>query len=243
MKISTSGLIIREHHVGEADRLVTVLTRDQGLMRAFASGARNVKGKKQAATQLLSYGNYVFASSKDAYRITEAECLDVFFDLRSDLIKLSLAQYFCELCNYLAPEQDDASDYLRLMLNGLKFLEQGKVSHFQLKSVIELSLMTLSGYMPDMDGCHVCEQLFEEMSFDPYAGVLTCPHHRNGQSISISTGVVQAIRHITHAPLNKVFFFSLSEGGLSQLFRVSEAFVRAQLDREFKTLDFYHSLL
>ncbi|MBR6547995.1 MAG: DNA repair protein RecO [Clostridia bacterium] len=243
MKFTSTGLIIREYHVGESDRLVTVLTRDHGLVRAFASGARSVKGKKQAATQLLSYGNFVFSSSKDTYRITEAECLDVFFDLRGDLVKLSLAQYFCELCGCLAPEQDEATDYLRLMLNGLKFLEQERISALQVKAVIEFSLLTLSGYMPYVDDCHVCDKMYEQMYFDPMAGVLACKEHMTPSGIPVTVGVVQAIYHITHSPLEKQFFFNLSEAGLQLLSTVSEAFMIAQLDREFKTLDFYHSFV
>jgi DNA repair protein RecO (recombination protein O) len=243
MKFCTNGLIIREQHVGESDRLVTVLTRERGLVRAFASGARTIKGKKQAATQLLSYGNFAFSKGKDTYRITEAECLDVFFDLRIDLLKLSLAQYFCELCAVLVPEHDDAGAYLRIMLNGLKFLETDKYSHLQLKAVLELSMLTLSGYMPDVDGCHVCTGREQVMYFDPVNGVLQCAKHRNFNAVAVSDGVIKAMEYITNSTIDRLFSFSLSEEGLDCLAKVSEAFTLAQLERTFKTLDFYHALL
>ena len=53
MQVKTQGLIIREQTVGESDRLVTVLTRDAGVVRAFARRAKNLKDSKSAATQLL----------------------------------------------------------------------------------------------------------------------------------------------------------------------------------------------
>ena len=242
MKFATNGLIIRERHVGEADRLVTVLTRDRGLVRAFASGARNVKGKKQAATQLLSYGNFYFAKGKNAYRITEAECLDVFFGLRNDLTKLSLAQYFCELCGAVVPEQDDAGAYLRIMLNCLKFLETDRFPADQLKSVAELALLTLAGYMPDTDGCHHCGTTQGPLYFDPVDGVLQCEQHRTAHSMAIPSGVAGAIHHITHSTIDRVFSFTLSQESVMRLADVSESFVLAQLERSFTTLDFYHSL-
>lgn len=243
MKLSTNGLIIREHHVGESDRLVTVLTRDLGLVRAFAPGARSIKGKKQAATQLLSYGNFTFSKGKDTYRITEAECLDVFFALRGDLVKLSLAQYFCELCGTLAPEQDDAGAYLRIMLNGLKFLEQDRLPVGQLKAVVELALLTLAGYMPDVEGCHLCGRQEPPFFFDAVEGILLCADHKTVRALPISPGAAQAIRHITHSTIDKLFSFSLSEEGTQSLAAISEAFVQAQLERGFQTLDFYHGLL
>ncbi len=242
MNFSTNGLIIREQHLGESDRLVTILTREQGLIRAFASGARSIKGKKQAATQLLSYGNFTFTKKKDVYRITEAESLDVFFYLRSDLLKLSLAQYFCELCSALVPEQDEAGTYLRIMLNCLKFLEQERFPAKQLKAVLELSLLTLSGYMPDVERCHMCDKLEANMFFDPIDGVLTCFEHSSVRCLPLSAGVARAILHVTNATIDRLFMFTLSEEGMEQLSHISEAFLLAQLERTFKTLDFYHRL-
>lgn len=242
MNLSTSGLIIREFHVGESDRLVTVLTRDFGLIRAFASGARSIKGKKQAGTQLLSYGNFAFTERKDTYRITEAECLDVFFALRSDLVKLSLAQYFCELCGALAPEQDDAADYLRVMLNTLKFLETDRLPALQLKAVLELALLSLAGYMPDVSGCAVCGAKSGPMGLDPTGGVALCQNHLTGRCLPLSAGTLQAVRHITGAPVERLFSFTLSPAGMQELGAASEALVKAQLERSFKTLDFYHTL-
>ena len=242
MKFCTTGLIIREQPVGENDRLVTVLTKEQGLVRAFAGGARSMKGKKQAATQLLSYGNYVFSKGKDTYRITEAECLDVFFHLRGDLVKLTLAQYFCELCGALVPEQDNADFYLRIMLNSLKFLESDYLPSVQLKAVVELSLLTLSGYMPNVEGCYSCMAKNEPLYFDPVEGVLLCHAHKTNRALPVSIGVVHAVDHITHASLERLFAFRLSEEGLHCLEKVSEAFVTAQLERTFKTLAFYHQL-
>ncbi len=242
MKLSTNGLIIREQHVGENDRLVTVLTRDSGLMRAFVPGGRSIKGKKQAATALLSYGNFIFSKGKDTYRITEAECLEVFFGLREDLEKLTLAQYFCELCGAVVPEEDQAGIYLRLMLNALKFLEQNKFPMLQLKAVVEIALLTLAGYMPQVEGCNECENSQSPMYFDPIQGGVFCATHRTPQSLPISQGAIQAIYHISHSTIDKLFSFSLSEEGIKNLATVSEGFTLAQLERKFTTLDFYHSI-
>lgn len=242
MKLSTNGLVIREQHVGESDRLVTVLTRDSGLMRAFVPGGRSLKGKKHAATALLSYGNFIFSKGKDTYRITEAECIEVFFGLREDLEKLTLAQYFCELCGAVVPEEDQAGIYLRLMLNALKFLEQNKFPVLQLKAVVEIALLTLAGYMPQVEGCNECEIGQSPMYFDPVQGGVFCATHRPPKSLPISQGAIQAIYHISHSTIDKLFSFSLSEEGINNLATVSEGFTLAQLERKFTTLDFYHSI-
>ena len=242
MKLSTNGLIIREQHVGENDRLVTVLTRDRGLMRAFVPGGRSIKGKKHAATAFMTYGNFVFSQGKESFRITEAECIEVFFGLRNDLEKLSLAQYFCELCGNLVPEDDDAGIYLRLMLNSLKFLEESKLPNLQLKAVVEIALLTLGGYMPQVTECGMCEEIAFPMYFDPVQGQVLCENHRTPQAIPVTKGVLQAVYHISHSTIDKLFSFTLSMQGIENLAQVSEAFVLAQLERKFKTLDFYNSI-
>ena len=107
----TDGIIIREQNIGEADRIVTVLTRELGVVRAFASGARRIKSKNLSSTGLLCYSRITLFRSKDTYRINDAEPLELFFDLRRDIEKISLAQYFCELALTLAPAEEEAGDF------------------------------------------------------------------------------------------------------------------------------------
>jgi DNA repair protein RecO (recombination protein O) len=129
------------------------------------------------------------------------------------------------------------------MLNSLKFLEQDKLPHNQLKAVVELSMLTLSGYMPDVEGCHTCMALNHVMYFDPLNGILQCQNHCGIHSIPVPIGVVKAIEHITGSTIDRLFSFSLSEESLTVLAKVSEAFMLAQLERDFKTLKFYHALI
>lgn len=78
MQIKTQGLIIKEQTIGESDRLVTVLTRDNGVLRAFARRAKNLKDSKSAATQLLCYSRLSVFKGRDKYIIDDAEPIEVF---------------------------------------------------------------------------------------------------------------------------------------------------------------------
>ena len=64
MKFRTEGLIIREQNIGEQDKLVSVLTKSHGVVKAFVRGAKNIKSGKGAATALFSRGQTVSASSQ-----------------------------------------------------------------------------------------------------------------------------------------------------------------------------------
>ena len=61
--IRVEGVVLREQPIKEQDRLVTILTKEQGLLRAFANGARNPKSRNLAATSLLTYGSFSVSES------------------------------------------------------------------------------------------------------------------------------------------------------------------------------------
>ncbi len=245
MQVKTDGLVIREWNVGESDRLVSVLTRDEGVIRAFARQAKRLRSAKASSTQLLCYSHLSLYKGRDAYIIDEAQPVELFFGLRKDIERLSLAQYFCELAGTLAPEEMEAGDFLRLMLNALHFLSKGTRSPLLLKSVVEMRMMSLAGYMPDLVCCAGCSCYeADEMFFLPKGGKLYCGEclpSGSGPWLRLDRGVLTALRHTIYADFEKLFSFQLPEPGLKQLGKASESYVLSQLERNFTTLDFYRS--
>ena len=156
MKFKTKGLIIKQQNIGERDRLVWVLTESHGILRAFARGAKNIKSPKCAGTGLLSYAALTIFEGRDSYSIDEAEALEQFIGLRSDIENMSLAQYFCELCLNLCPTGQEAKEQLRLALNSIYLLANKKRPPLQIKICFEMRLITLCGYMPDLVMCDIC---------------------------------------------------------------------------------------
>lgn len=244
MKLNTVGLIIREQQTGEDDRLVTILTRDYGVLRAFTRGAKRIKSKMQSSTQLFAYGNYSIYRGKDAYSIDEAQPIEIFFDLRNDIVTLSLAQYFCELVGELAPIEDDAEEYLRLVLNALHMLMNNKKPLDQLKAIVELRLMVLSGYMPDLVACGDCAGFSDEgMFFSPVEGGIFCGDCvDNHTCIPLPNGILSAMRHICYCESSKLFSFTLPEESMKYLCEVTEQFLLTQTSKKYKTLDFYKAM-
>lgn len=242
MQINTDGLVIRESSVGENDRIITVLTKDFGILRAFANGAKRMKSRSQCATQLLSYSRFSIYQGRNSCTVNEAQSIEIFFKLREDIERLSLAQYFCELAGELTPETDEAHDYLKLMLNSLHFLANETRPQLLLKALMELRMLCLSGYMPDLAACENCGK-FEDtvMYFDKDNGRLLCSECKAG-GISAGMGVITAMRHICYSDPVKLYAFTLSDEGLRQLSQITESYLLAHVQRRFKTLDFYKSL-
>ncbi len=248
MKFTTDGLIINTHNVGENDRSVVVLTRDRGILNAFVSGARKVGSKNMAGTSLLAYSSLTVTEKGETNRITESEPIKTFVNLSSDILKFSLAQYFCELCAGIVPYGVEDEDYLRLVLNSLHFLADGSKDIYLIKAVTELRLMVIAGFMPDLVGCSECgsDQDFP-LFLDIEGGELLCKgckikSDRKGLFMELDRTTLAAARHIAYSDFNKLYSFSVPKEHSKYLSTLSERYLLSQTERKFKTLDFFHSL-
>ncbi len=247
MQIKTQGLIIREQAVGESDRIVTVLTRDEGMVRAFARRAKNLKDAKNSATGLLCYSRLNLYKGREKYIINDAFPIEVFFGLREDIVRLALAQYFCALAYEVVPEGVEAEAYLRLVLNALHFLSKGTKPPELLKPIVELRMLSLAGYMPDLVCCAECGKYEDDrMYFKVNRGTVYCQdcYLNNGDPcVVLSKAALTAMRHIIYSDFEKIFSFSVSPGAQRELSAAAEAYTVSVLQKRLKTLDFYNSLL
>lgn len=245
MRTNTDGLILKEQNIGEKDKLVTVLTRHNGLVRAFVRGAKSVKNRKNSSTGMFCFSKLSLYKTKDTYIIDEAEPIELFFELRNDLEKLSLAQYFSELVLTLVQEDEPAEDYLRLILNSLHFLAKSKMPNEQVKAITELRIMCIAGFMPNLVACDRCgEYETETMYFDVEDGLLYCENCVPSDMIfQLDIGLIKALRHIAFSDFEKIYSFKMEEYALPDLSYVTEKYLLSKLQRNFKTLEFYKEIV
>ena len=244
MRTNTDGLILKEQNIGEKDKLVTVLTRHNGLVRAFVRGAKSVNNRKNSSTGMFCFSKLCLYKTKESYIIDEAEPIELFFELRSDLEKLALAQYFSELIMTLVQEDEPAEEYLRLILNSLHFLAKGKMPIEQVKAITELRLMCIAGYMPNLIACDRCgEYETNTMYFDVEDGLLYCENcMSNSMLFPLDIGLIKALRHIAFSDFEKIYSFKMEDSALPDLSYITEKYLLSKLQRNFKTLEFYNSI-
>mgnify|MGYP003308565175 CR=1 FL=1 len=239
-KFTVDGVVIRTSVTGEADRIVWVLTRNRGIIRAFAKGARGTKSRLHGGTSLFAYCDFSFSEKNNVFNINETVIKEVFFDLRKSMETLALAQFFCEVISKIIPENCDEEIFLRLLLNSLYFLCKGEKSELLVKSVFELRLVSAAGYMPSLIGCADCgEYITENMYFDCSTGELFCSVCGKGLMVPfVSSAVISAMRHICFSDFSKIFSFELPEEQLVQLNRLTESYLKSALGQEFKLLEY-----
>ncbi len=245
MRTNTDGLILKEQNIGEKDKLVTVLTRHNGLVRAFVRGAKSVKNRKNSSTGMFCYSKLSLYKTKDTYIIDEAEPIELFFPLRNDLEKLALAQYFSELVLTLVQEDEPAEEYLRLILNSLHFLAKDKMPNEQVKAITELRIMCIAGFMPNLIACDRCgEYETGTMYFDVEDGLLYCENCVPSDMLfQLDIGLIKALRHIAFSDFEKIYSFKMEEYALPDLSYITEKYLLSKLQRNFKTLEFYKDII
>lgn len=244
-QFTVDGLIIKEQNIGDNDKLVTILSRNEGIISAYASGAKSIKSRKGAATSLLSYSSLTIKKKGESYRITEASPIEVFFKSGNDIEALALAQYFCELSLNYAPSDDNSELVLRLILNALYFLGERKRNIHLIKAIVELKLMALIGYMPDLVACKKCYKYENDlMYFDTNEGFLYCSQcvpYEKGFAV-INGTLITAMRHIIYSEFSKLFSFTLPDEAAVALSSITEKYLINKTENNLKTLQFFSSL-
>ena len=193
MHISTQGLVLREVNYKESDKLLTVLTAEGGKRTVKARGCRRKGSPLAAAAQLLVYSDMTLFEYRDYFTLNEAESLQQFWRVRSDLERLSLASYFAEVMEAVAVEGRPDPPALSLILNSLYALDRLNRPLELVKAAFELKLMCLEGSEPLLDACAVCGAPEPESPlFHLNEGVLCCAACRGrlggGVSMPLSPG-------------------------------------------------------
>ena len=247
MLITTKGLVLREKTLGENDKLLDILTDSLGLITVSAKGVKKANAKNAGTSQMFSYATFCVSKSKDRYIINSSEPIRLFYDLRLDVEKFALASYFAELAMYTATPEQPNEGVLRLILNCLHFLSEGKKSNELLKSIFEMRLMTEIGLVPNLIGCCECVTYSaQNMQFDLKYGKLYCENCCGARDLRnfevLDPILLHAVRYIALTDMERLFSFKLSDEYMPLLANITERYVRIQLDKRFQTLDFYKIL-
>ena len=242
MQISTAGIVIRDYKLDD-DRILTILTESDGVLTAFANHALRPRSAMVSSTELLCHSHFELFRNRERNVVDKADLIRGFFSLRTRVEALALACYFAQLMGELAPKGESAGDYINLMLGCLCYLESEKRPPLQLKAILELRLLTLAGYMPDLVECADCGVSGSGMCFS-LEGRIYCPDCTKNYPllIPLGDGVLAAMRHIIYSEAKKLFGFSLSEHGVESLAAISEGYLIHQIERTLPTLEYYNAL-
>ncbi|MDE6035706.1 MAG: DNA repair protein RecO [Ruminococcus sp.] len=241
---SIKGIVLKERNTGDNGKFIDILTAENGVMELTVRGSRKINSSLLNSTQLFAYSDFCYHESEKYKILKSAEPIRIFYRLRESLTGISLACYMAEVVKYCSDVQN--IEILRLFLNTLHFLENGLRDEEMLKAVFELRLMADMGFMPDVVMCRKCgayepEELYFSVQESCFCCTKCCESKPPG-SYRINISVLSAIRHIVLTDFERLFNFRTSESTMKTLEYLSEKYINARLERNFRTLDFYKSI-
>ncbi|SER55973.1 DNA replication and repair protein RecO [Propionibacterium cyclohexanicum] len=172
--------MLRTHKLGEADRIVTILCRSQGKVRAVARGVRRTSSKFGARLEPFSHVDVQFAVGRSLDIVTQVQCLHPYGDpLARDYGLYCSGETMLEVADRLvAVEKEPSLRQYRLLLGGLRVLGEGtsdgpRPASMVLDSYL-LRALAAAGYAPVLDSCAHCGLAGPHEWFSPSSGGMVC---------------------------------------------------------------------
>jgi DNA repair protein RecO (recombination protein O) len=240
-----NGIVLKRSDVGEADRLLTVLTAERGKLRAVAKGARKPSARKTGHVELFNSVSLLIAVAREIDIVSQADTLDPFLPVRIDLDRLSYAYYFAELVDRFVEEEIEHREVYDLMLGAMHWLE--RTPHLSRTArYFEMRLLDALGYRPQLFVCvHSKEDLVpEENFFSPEGGGMVKPQYRElyRDAIAVPVNTLKVLRYLQSRNFDEIDQLRLSPQVEADVESVMNYYVTHLLERQLKSVDFLNTL-
>jgi len=196
--LKVEGIVLRHREWGEADRMLTLFTRELGKVQALAKGIRKPRSRKAGHVEPFSRATLLVARGRSFYILTQAEVVDAHITLREDLLLLGYASYVVELLDRFTHDEEQQNQLYRLLAHTLARLNRGDDPHMVMH-YYEIRLLDFVGYRPHLMTCAGCQVEIrpENQFFSASQGGVLCPNcgnsSREGRPISM-----QALKYLRH---------------------------------------------
>lgn len=234
----TEAVVLRRQDLGEADRLIAVYTPELGKLRIVAKGVRRPRSRKAGHLEPFTRVQLLLARGRELDIVTQAEAIDVYPNLRTDLIRMGHAAYAVELLDRVTVEAAENEDLYRLLVHTLERLSLGAdpavASRFY-----ELRVLDLVGYRPELFRCLNCgtEIRPEDQYFSASAGGVVCPSCGPlvVDSRPMSLGTLKVLRHYQRNTFASVSGIRIRPEVHAELERLLEDYLTYILERRLNS--------
>ena len=248
---SSPAIVLRVTEHGDHDMIVSCMTYRRGKIALIAKGAKKSIKRFSGVLELFSVLNLVwnFGRGRGLPVLQEASIVHPFEQIRTDITRTAYASYWCELVYAWMEQGQRQISVYRLLEYTLDHLDRGTLSEHVLHVTFQLRFMSLSGFRPGFDHCHICRRPLEQfgpssVAFDVKRGGVICEACAS-QAVgpfSLSKGTVKVLSWVSSAPLAKVQRLRFSKQTVEESLRMLESFVPYYLGKETKSLKFLKQL-
>ncbi len=214
---TVTGMILSAVPAGEYDKLVVILTKERGKIRAFARGARRLNNPLMAAVNPFVFGQFQLYEGRTSYTLSQASVQNYFSELMLDFEGSCYGQYFLEFADYYTRENVDGMDYLKLLYQSLRALSIPALPRTLIRYIYELKAMAYSGECPQE------WSIFESWDLDP--------------------STKYAFQYVIASSVEKLYTFTLKEHVCEEFGRIVTWMREHYVDHRFKSLEILETCL
>ncbi len=246
----TDGAIIRCLKFRETSLIVTFYTRDFGLLKTVAKGARGPKSGFRSSLDLFAYGQLVVyvKNDRDLQLLSDFDAARSFPGVQMDVGRFAYAGAAGELVEVLVAGQEPTPELLDLLIDFLGALESApRDANAALFRSYQLKTCSILGYRPELDGCVVCGRRDRPKKFSPRLGGVVCPPCAadSFDAARLSDRGLEVLRALSRLPLGEVVSWFLGAADVErEAGPLLDAFLQYHVDRYkgLKSIQFLRKL-
>lgn len=232
----TEGIILKHRDFGEADKIITIYTKEHGKIEALAKGSRKIASKLSGSLEPFFYVSLMLARGRNMDKIAASEVIESFYQLREDLSKINLASYIVDLLDRLTKVHHKDIGIFSLLNQTLLFLKMKDKLEDELAKKIKLffswRLLSLLGFQPAIFDCASCHTRIspEKIFFSFKKGGLVCQSCASSLAITdkshISANAIKILRAILQKDLKYLMLIKVSHNLLNELTAITHQFTQ-----------------
>lgn len=244
-EIVVTGMVLSTAPVGEYDRRVVILTKEQGKVAAFAKGARRPNSPLVGAVNPCSFGEFTLYAGRSSYTIRSAGISNYFAELRDDIVGAYYGFYFLEFVDFYAKEGNDEREMLKLLYQTMKALINDRIPNRLVRCIFELRALCINGEGPQVFQCVSCGDKERSALFSVKKGGLICSDCMQdvADAMELDTSTLYSMQYIESSKIEKLYTFVVSEKVLHELMLVMERYMDVYVEKKFKSLEILETLL
>jgi DNA repair protein RecO (recombination protein O) len=245
----SEAIILQRYPLGEADRLVSFLSRTMGRVRGVAADSRKTKSRFGSSLEKLSHIRIWFfeREARDLVRISQCEMIESFLDVFRDYPSSVAFALFTEITESVLPEREASDANFRLLLLAAQTVKRTGKAELPL-AYFTLWTVKLGGWLPPLDRCAFCGKGLAEDApayFAPSASALACGKCRKPGMRAISAAALSAARKMLGQRLDRLNNDPASEAigarPARELTNVMLDVIEHQIDRKLKSRELLES--
>jgi DNA repair protein RecO (recombination protein O) len=237
--------VLRQRPLGEADLLLTLLTPQEGKVRAVAKGARRLTSKLAGHLEPLTRVELSLSVAQGLDVVNQAQMVEGFATAKGDLRSATQALYLAELVDGFAVERSGNPALYGLLLEALALLGQG-VEAASLLRCFEVRLLDLSGFMPELQVCVECRRppVDGQQHYTPDGGGLLCGECSppRARVMPLSSRALATLRLLDATTPEQASRLRLAPELVEELRVLLAATIRYWLEREVRSAAFLETL-